>query len=151
REEISGYPEAIYHPHPPLRRQVEIGIAERGDAGEKSGMIAELLPERVRDLPVAPFLTATPALSNHADLNQLFRMLDRQTTDEKCVDQLEDGGIGADAERERQNPRGSEHRIALQLPRAVAQVGEQIEQPAGGPHIAGHLLNQSYVAEIAKR
>jgi hypothetical protein len=57
------------------------------------------------------------------------RIRDRQAPQPHRVEELEDGGVGADSERERQNRDQRKRRLEAQAPRAVAEVPGEPGQP----------------------
>src|SRR2546430_5364508 len=57
------------------------------------------------------------------EIGQLLRIRDGQGTEPDGVDQLEDGGVGADAEREREHGDQGEHGVEAKLAETVADVG----------------------------
>ena len=64
-----------------------------------------------------------------ADFDQLLGTLDRQRAQADRVDELEDRGVGAGAERQRQDRDDGERRVAAQQARAVAEVlPERLEE-----------------------
>ena len=59
------------------------------------------------------------------ELNHLLRILDGQQSQDKFIDEREDGGIGPDAERQRQNGRDGKHRGLTKLADDIAGVLQQ--------------------------
>ena len=54
-----------------------------------------------------------------------IRLLERQRPQQHGVDDAEDGGVGADAEREHGDDRERERRGAEQDPEGVAEIGKE--------------------------
>ena len=67
------------------------------------------------------------------------------------MDDAEDGRVGADAERQRQDGHGGEARRPAQHPRGVVQIPPGIIQPAQGSFVAVPLLHLLDAAERALR
>jgi len=88
---------------------------------------------------------------DETDLRELGRMGHRQRAQADRVDHLEDGGVGADAERERQDGDRGEPRIPAEEPQAVAQILRQPLEPHAAPHLARDLLDRGDVADLAPR
>ena len=59
------------------------------------------------------------------ELNHLLRILDGQQSQDKFIDEREDGGIGPDAERQRQHGRDGKHRGLTKLADDIAGVLQQ--------------------------
>ena len=87
-----------------------------GATGEDTGKhvltIAKLLPDRVGKAIVATDL----------DLQQLPRAFDRQIPEHNRIDDAEDGGVRADAQRKRQDGNRGECRTVLQIAEGIAEV-----------------------------
>ena len=73
--------------------------------------------------------SVTPAWD--ADVVELLRCRDREAPEPHGVQELEDGGVGPDAERERENRDQGEQRLETQAPGAVAEVSGEPRQPRG--------------------
>ena len=84
-------------------------------------------------------------------LGELGRVGHGQRAQPDRVDDLEDGGVRADAERERQDGDRRESRIPAEEPQAVAQVLRQPLEPHASPHLARDLLDRGDVADLAPR
>src|SRR5205814_2619662 len=98
-------PEALRRPRLAARREIEAGAAPGEDVREDLLAIAHLLPQRVGEARrAARELSGAPAdRRRDADLDELLGALHRQRADADGVEQLEDRGVGADAERERED------------------------------------------------
>ena len=68
------------------------------------------------------------------EVDDLFRPLDRRSAKDHRVDEAEDGRVGPDAERQRENGNRRERRALGQGPKAVADVAPEARQP--GPAAA---------------
>ena len=70
------------------------------------------VPERPRQLRVVAVADAEAAVAaDDADLGELVRGADGQAAQADGLDQLEDGGVGADAERQREQHGQREGRV----------------------------------------
>ena len=76
--------------------------------GERAILIAEI--EEIRDRKASSSSVVAPCRvsSRHSDGDQLLRLRERQRLEENRVDHAEDGGVRADAEREREHGDESE-------------------------------------------
>ena len=78
-------------------------------------------------------------------------MLERQRPQQHGVDDAEDGGIGADAERERQHRDGGEAGRAAQTSDRVPHVVSDVLQPPERSRVAMQVLRQRHAAHRAPR
>ena len=62
----------------------------------------------------------------HGQLHELLRILHRQQPQEHLIDECEDGGVGADAERHRQNRDGREAGMVPPGAKRKPEIGEQM-------------------------
>jgi hypothetical protein len=62
--------------------------------------------------------------------DELLRVVHRQHAQEDLVHQREDGGVGPDAERDRQQGDSGEHRRARQAARRVLEIADQLSHSA---------------------
>ena len=83
--------------------------------------------------------------------NELAGILVRQRLDQQRMDDAEDGRVGADAERQRQDGHCGKARRPAQHPRGVVQIPPGIIQPAQGAFVAVALLHLLDAAERALR
>ena len=74
-------------------------------------------------------------MENH----QLLRILYRQISQQNRIHEAEDGGVGADAERERNGRDRGEQRIRSHGPQAIAQVLQELLPKCPGPHGSAFL------------
>jgi hypothetical protein len=65
----------------------------------------------------------------------LSRLFHRQGADAHRVEQLKDGGVGADAERQRQDRHDRERRVHPEQPCAVLEVAPRAVEKADGVHL----------------
>jgi hypothetical protein len=79
----------------------------------------------------------------------LLRAVDRQRAQPHGVHELEDGRVGARAEREGEDGDGREGRIAAQQPRAVAQVLPEGFEEADRVHRVDLFADEGGVSEPA--
>jgi hypothetical protein len=103
------------------RSRLEAEPAESCDTGE------ELLPIGERpDNGVREALSVDAALTRRLEieLHELLRIADRKPPQHQRVDQTEDGGVGADAEREREDDYQGEARCLGEQAQRVAHVAE---------------------------
>ena len=99
-EEVAAHPEATREPRLPAGGQVEAVSAPHERVRECFLAVANLLPQRVGEIrPPAGELAGPAAWSlRDTDFDQLLRILHRQRAQTHGVEQLKDGGVGADAE-----------------------------------------------------
>ena len=92
--------------------------------------IAELLKTGIRRR------AASSARADIVHENELLRLLHRQHAQQHCIDQAEDGGVGADPQSQGQYRHGGESRIMPQHARGVAQILQQVFQGGPAPRLA---------------
>ena len=80
-----------------------------------------------------------PIALDDIDAHKLGRRGDRQAAQHQTVEQREDGGVGPDSDREREDARGRENRTLDQPTQAVAHVGAKGLQPDEQIALAGVL------------
>ena len=81
--------------------QIEALVGPDGDFGESLLALANLLPHGKGELGIlARKLPGTPMTVGNVDSAQLLGILDRNGAEANGVNELEDGGVGADAKRE---------------------------------------------------
>ena len=85
-------------------------------------------------------MTAASAATLEPHLHEFVRRCHRQRTEAHGVEQLEDRGVGADAEGERKNGGGGKHRLLAQLPQRQAHVAGQVFDNRDAPGIATLFL-----------
>ena len=86
-----------------------------------------------------------------AEPDQPFGMRIFEGPQQHGVDDAEDGGIEADADRQRQHGDGGESGRAPQDAECEQQVLPELVDPGAAPDLAGLLLDQPDVAEFAQR
>src|SRR5687767_1122959 len=89
-------------------------------------MGAELLPERIGDTPIRQLVDAEPLGSLRVDLYEFIWAIDGEPPEVQRVDHLEDGGVGADAQRQRGDRHRRESGALSQDAHAVPRVTQQI-------------------------
>src|SRR5579864_7197263 len=100
-KKIAAHPQATSVARFAAGGQVEPGATPGKNAGESLLMIADLFPERVGQVRVAAGeVSLGPMAVGDPDHGEFLRILDRQGAQANGVDQLKDGGVSADAERE---------------------------------------------------
>ena len=125
--------------HDGLRYRLGSGAADSngppGVAGLHRGQLFELRQvllehgigvggkERVITVVVPPAVHA--AVVFVADANEGFRIDDRKVMEQDGIDQREDGRVGADAEREREQHGNGEPRRLAQLAECITQILQQ--------------------------
>src|SRR5436853_4286068 len=91
--------DALCFAHLPAGGQIESLVGPDGDFGESLLTLADLLPHGKGELGIlARKLPGTPMTVANADSAQLLGILDRNGAEANGVNELEDGGVGADAE-----------------------------------------------------
>src|SRR6202047_4591016 len=142
-EKIAADPDALGVACFATAGQVELSFARRPckHAGKNSLMIADLLPLRVGNIGVAAMDAAgIPGAVKDAHVGELLGVRDRQRSQAERIDQLEDGGVCASAQRERKHGNGGEKRRFAQHAQAEAQVLREILQPSDAANIATLLF-----------
>jgi hypothetical protein len=86
----------------PARRQIERVTAIGESSGKHVLAVANLLPDRVGEI--------SAVAAGH--LEQLFGMGHRQRFENQGIDQAENGGIGADSQRQREDGHGGKSRTS---------------------------------------
>jgi hypothetical protein len=114
-EEVARHPEAIHVLHFACRRQIEARIAKGNQRREGLLSRQQLLVLRQRDLPVATGVTAGAPVARQSHFDELMRGADRQRAQAQGVQQLEDRGVGANAQGERRDGGEGESRLLSQL------------------------------------
>ena len=92
-----------------------------------------------RYLSIASRVTAGSALAGEPHFDELLRRLHRKCPKADGVDQLEDGGVGADAEGQRENRRQREPGLLGQLADGHPQIAQDVLDHRDAPLVA-HLL-----------
>ena len=92
-----------------------------------------------------------PGVRSHHNPTKLICLRVRQWIQKHAVDDREQRGIHADAQRQRQNRDRRKARRLAQRARAITQILQQILQPRPRPLIVRHVLNHSRVAQLALR
>ncbi len=127
--------------------------ADRGDVLEDLVATTKISKERVRKELRASVRREPRATGRKraAEETQLLRVAHRQGAKHQRVDEAEDGGVGADAESQRQDRDDRESRLPRKHPRAVADIADAVGQPGPDPDIAGLVERQRLAAERATR
>src|SRR5436190_22871121 len=111
--------------------QSEIEIAIRRHATEAATLVAEIEEIRIAHRTELWRRSCFGEI-NSANGNKLLRRGKRQRLEEDRIDHAEDGGVGADSERESQDGDESEARMLDQLAQAVANVGHHMLRISAG-------------------
>ena len=122
---------------PPLR-QIELLIRPRGGAGKQLLLAAlDLLPDRVgRRVAV--------------ELDELLRFGTGSVRSSMLLTSVKMAVLAPMPERQRQHGDGGERPAVREHPEAVAQVGDQILEPARAPLVAAVLLGLIETAELRR-
>ena len=148
RRDAEHLEETAAHPEPPCLAGVdalpdgELGVSPREHRGERLLVAGDQLPERKRDPGVDAFVAAEGLRAVGAHFRELLRIGDRQSPQPDGVDQLEDGGVGPDAQRERQNRHRRENRTAPQEAPSIPQIANRVLDAADPTLIAAAVLVQ---------
>ena len=95
---------------------VVVGV--RGQGGKRLRAVAVVREDRVRRVEVVVGMFALDC----RDADDLVQPLDRQRPEEEAVDEPEDGGVDADAQRQGQDDRAGQPGLRHQQPEGMAQV-----------------------------
>ncbi len=107
--------------------QIPACVLVDGEMGELGAVFAPILEG------TAGHRTVGPAIRQHFhDIHELFGMRIRQRLEQSRVDHAENGGVGADAEGEREHGHGGKGRRLAELPQGIAEVEEHGGGNAGG-------------------
>ena len=141
-EIIAAHPLGVDRAHFATLGEVETILVVGKRAGIQLGMIAQLFPQGIGEI--------LAAILPHRHLEQRLGMTHRQRFEHDGVDQREDRGVGADAERERKDRDDSESgwarsaRPAWRMSANSASSGQDIS-------VAGAFLHHAAIAEAATR
>ena len=122
---------------------VVVAIERRKDPRERTRIAADPLEERVRNV----LLFASSR--EQVERRQLAGILDWQHSQKDGIGKTEDGGVGANPERERGDRNRREPGRSAQHPKRVSQVAPRIVYPAERTRIAVVLFRLLYTAEGA--
>ena len=141
-EEAPADPQAVFgEARLPRRREIERRVSPRQHAGERLLIRAHGLPQRIRDVRVpSGVVPRRPSTVRNLDDGQVPRLRNRQRPNAQRVDQLEDRGVGADAEGEREHGDGGESGTAQQDAGAVPEILSEVLDDADAPGIAALLF-----------
>jgi len=81
--------------------------------------------------------------------HKLFGMLHRQRLEDHLVEETENGGVGANSERERKNCRNCEQGCPAHAPYRIFQILSQGLELVISPHTAGNFLYSGDIAKMA--
>ena len=115
-EEPAADEQALRRSRFATRAQVEARVAVRGDAHQHLLMIADVLPLRIGQRVVVHQRIRL------AEDDQSIRVVDRQRLQDQRVHQREDGDVGADAQRQRQQRDAAHDGRLPHLPEGECQV-----------------------------
>ena len=151
-EERSAHPQGVGEARLTARGEVDPIGAPDSELREGLLLGPDALPERRGELRPVPREVAAPADPRcDADVVELLRTLDREPAQAHRVEELEDGRVGADPERERKDRDEREERLETQAPRAVAEVLEKTGKPAGAGTVFGRREQRGARARNALR
>ncbi len=109
--------------HLATRREIEAAATPCRDLGEPLLTFTDLLPHRECQLRVlAGELAGAPLAVGNPHSPQLFGVFHRNSAQPDRVDELEDGGVGADSQRESQNRYDGKPWTEAKQPQSVAKV-----------------------------
>jgi len=95
-----------------------------GTSVEDGVAIAQILVHRVgKRIAAVVAAVVTPAACEQHDV---LGITNRQEPENQLIDEGEDGGIGADAQRQRQNRHGGEHRGLAEAPDGIQGILEEL-------------------------
>jgi hypothetical protein len=97
-------------------------------ARERALVRADLLPQRIGDVRV-PALADEGVGAIRADIHERLGIGNREAAQADRVDEVKDGGVGADAEGPRQDRDGGEDRASLEDAQSVPEIAERILEP----------------------
>ncbi len=152
-EEIAARVEPLDVSHFATRRSIEAVRGPGKEAREGLLMGSELVPKSIGEVGASAAGVARAAFLIRSNFNfdQFLGVGHGQCSQAHRVEQVEDGGVGADAEREAQNRYGEEARFETKEAKGVAQIlPERFEKTDGVPAV-GSLLSCGNIAEFAAR
>jgi hypothetical protein len=112
-------------------------VAHQGDVFEHLIALAPVAVQRAADLRPRQAHRRRPV----PERGQPLGLAEGQRPQRDAVDDAEDGGGGADAERDREDRRGGEAGLLAQHARAVAQVLEQMAGESDAARVAARFLH----------
>jgi hypothetical protein len=143
-EILAADPLTAHAAHLAAVRGVERRLAEGRDGSKSRGIVAHLLPERIREVG------ARPGVAQRHD-HQLVGTWHRQRPKHDGVEQRVDRGVRADAEGERQHGHRGERGGASQGAERVADVGPQRVDPGDDVGVPGPFTLGCHIPEPAPR
>ncbi len=152
-EEVAAHPEAAREPRLATLGQIEPRGAPREQVRERLLVGADLLPLRVGEprMVVDEVTGSAPLGQADANLHEAVGILHRERAQPHGVHRLEDRGVGADAQREREERHEGEAGVEAQQPRAVAQVLPHGFEGGERVHAIDLFAHERDVAELAVR
>ena len=102
-EVVTAHPLRRHETHFAAVGEVEARSTPGRDGGESRRPVAELFPERIREIAVVVVVVAE-------ELHQLLGVRHREGAQHDGVDERVDRGVEADADRKRRDRDGGEHR-----------------------------------------
>ena len=152
-EERSADPESVGWTRLTAAREIKALGRPGHDLAEALLTVADALPENVAEHGPAPHEPARSSLAVglDGDLDELVRVDDRQRAQAHGVDELEDRGVRACAQRQCQDRDDRKGRVAAEQPRAVAQIPPSGFEKRNRVHVVYLFSDERGVAELAAR
>ena len=150
-EEIAVHPQPACVPRFAAIGAVERRAAPRGESGKRLLAFANLLHQRIGHHRKPPAESARPSAVVLADpdVDKPCGIFDRKHAHPHRIEQLEDRGVRADAERQRQDGDDGEGRVEAKQSRAVPEIAPGAVEKADGIHLIDFLADQGSVAKFA--
>ncbi len=125
-EEVTTHPEAARRSCLDAAACEELGIPPGKHAGKGALVSANQFPQRVGGFRVDAFVASERLRTISSHFGQLLRIGDDEGAEPYRIDQMKDGGVRTDPERQRQNGDGREDRAPAQDPQSISHVADDV-------------------------
>ena len=148
REGVSTHPRALDRASRTLLTDRHLRGCPSEDTGQSLLVIADLLPDRVRQ-GVPALIPPEPAVAPlDGDLNELLRLGERERPQPHRVQDLKHRRVGAGSQRQRENRHGRESRSLAEHTCAVRQVRPHALEDAEREEVVTLFLHAREVSEL---
>src|SRR5258708_19683052 len=140
-EKLTDAPKGLRKTGFAANRQIKAAVAPGKDAGEGLLMLANLLPQRIGEVWMSIREISGTAMLILGDLQfrKLLRMRNRKHAQPHRIQQLKDGGVSTDSQRERNGCDGKKARIHPQQAGAIMEILPQSFQQSAWVHVSGTI------------
>src|ERR1035438_6347635 len=150
-KELAAYQNLVEVPH--LAATADVALVRAPGECPREGLlfVSDQLPERARQLSILLIHAHAAVTAYDFHFGEFLRVLDRQAAQADGVEQLKNGCVGADSQRQRDDSHGRESGTQARRAQAVAQILPGALQPGNGVHAVNLLSHQSGIAKLAAR